>query len=247
MKFTPVQLDRLDANWFGFATTAHKPKVAGTDYAAIAPATGGHWRAELADCSPPDDWAQFSIEQRRHIATDDLERLGDLVRAEVAGFLESVVDPDAARWLYGCETTDRNVVGAVLAEFVIHGQDLGRLTGNRPTLTTAQAAAALPNTMAIVSAFVDRERARRIAGTYHLGFRGHGDWTFRISGDGELVAEAGRPERADARMSADPAAFLLTSLGRVNQVVPALTGRIVAYGRKPWRLLALGNLAVDGV
>lgn len=195
----------------------------------------------------PDDWARFSVEQRSHIPIDDLGRPADLLRSEVTGLLDAVDDPAASRWLYGCETTDRNVAGAILAELIIHGQDLGRLTGRPPELTTEQAAAALPNTMAVAPAFVDRDKASTVAGTYHLGFRGHGDWTFRISGAGTLEATSGRPDRADARLSADPATFLLVSLGRVNRFVPALTGRIVAYGRRPWRLLAIGDITVDGV
>ena len=197
---------------------------------------------------PPDDWAKYSIEQREGIPTDDLARVAEVLRSEMTGFLDDLDgDPDVHRWLYGCETTGRHIAGAILGELVIHGQDLGRLTGATSKLTTEQAAAALPDTMAIVPAFVDHERAAKIAGTYHLGFRGHGDWTFRIADDGRLTVEEGRPARADARMSADPAAFLLVSLGRVNQFVPALTGKMIAYGRKPWKLLALGNIAVDGV
>ena len=42
-------------------------------------------------------------------------------------------------------------------------------------------------------------------------------------------------------------AFVAASLGRINPVVAGLTGRIVAYGRKPWRLARLGNAVVDGV
>ena len=196
----------------------------------------------------PDDWAQYSIDQRDGIPIDDLARTTEVLRSEVAGFLDELATaPDAPRWLYACRTTGRHIAGSLLAELIIHGQDLGGLTGMKPKLTTEQAAAALPDTMAIVPAFVDPERAAKVAGTYHMGFRGHGDWTFHIADDGSLTVEEGRPAKADARLSADPAAFTLVSLGRVNQFVPTLTGRIVAYGRKPWRLLQVGNLAVDGV
>lgn len=195
----------------------------------------------------PDDWARFSIEQRGHIALDHLGRLGGLVRSEIDGFVEAVDDPDGERWLYGRTTTHRNIAGAILNELIMHGQDLGRLTGAKPTLTTEQAAAGLPNVMSIVPTFVDPRKAAKLAGTYHFGFRGHGDWTYRIDDEGVLTVEEGRPAKADARVSADPAAFQLVSLGRINQFTPALTGKIIGYGRKPWRLFALGKIAVDGV
>jgi hypothetical protein len=91
-------------------------------------------------------------------------------------------------------------------------------------------------------------KARRVAGTYHLGFRGDGgDWTYTVSSDGVLTVSEGRPDRADARMNADPAAFLLVSLGRMNPYIAALKGLSIAYGRKPWKLKALGEVTVDGV
>ncbi|MEM9358211.1 MAG: nitrate reductase [Pseudomonadota bacterium] len=60
LKYTPVQLQRLEAQWFGFATTTHKPNITNVDYAAIAPAAGSNWRVELADCTPTDDWAELA-------------------------------------------------------------------------------------------------------------------------------------------------------------------------------------------
>ena len=196
----------------------------------------------------PDDWAKFSIEVRSHISTADLGDVAALLRNNVAAFLGGIEDPAAPRWLYGQETTDGNVAGAILVELVMHGQDLGRLTGAKPRLTREQAEAGLPNVMAIAPSFVDAAKARAVPGVYHLGFRGNGgDWTYTVSPDGVLAVSEGRPDQADARMRADAAAFLLISLGRLNPYVAALKGQTIAYGRKPWKLKALGEIAVDGV
>lgn len=196
----------------------------------------------------PDDWAAFSIDVRAAIPTDDLAAVASLLRSNVNGYLAGVEDPASPRWLYGQETTDGNVAGAILVELVMHGQDLGRLTGTKPTLTREQAEAGLPNVMAIAPSFVDPSKARAIPGVYHLGFRGNGgDWTYTVSADGTLSVSEGRPGRADARMNADAAAFLLISLGRLNPYLAALKGQTIAYGRKPWKLKALGEVAVDGV
>lgn len=204
---------------------------------------------EIADgFVPPDDWATFSIEVRSHIPTGDLDEIATLLRSNVNDFLSSIEDPATPRWLYGQETTDGNVAGAILVELVMHGQDLGRLTGASPTLTREQAEAGLPNVMAIAPPFVDPAKARKVPGTYHLGFRGNGgDWTYTVSPDGVLSVSEGRPAKADARMKADAAAFLLISLGRLNPYLAALKGQTMAYGRKPWKLKALGEIAVDGV
>ena len=197
---------------------------------------------------PPQDWAEFSIDVRLHIPTDDLSEVAELLRTNVNGFLDEIDDVTTPRWLYGQETTDGNVAGAILVELVMHGQDLGRLTGAKPKLTREQAEAGLPNVMAIAPPFVDAGKARAVPGTYHLGFRGNGgDWTYAVSPDGVLSVSEGRPDRADARMNADAAAFLLISLGRLNPYLAAMKGQTIAYGRKPWKLKALGEVAVDGV
>jgi hypothetical protein len=41
--------------------------------------------------------------------------------------------------------------------------------------------------------------------------------------------------------------FMLSSLGRVSQVKAALSGKMVTYGRKPWRFVGLGNVVADGL
>jgi putative sterol carrier protein len=43
-------------------------------------------------------------------------------------------------------------------------------------------------------------------------------------------------------ISADPVAFLEVGYGRANPLVAALTGKLVAKGRKPWLGLAFGKL-----
>jgi hypothetical protein len=45
--------------------------------------------------------------------------------------------------------------------------------------------------------------------------------------------------RADCYVSADPWAFLLVQYGRSGPLTPALTGRITAWGRRPWLALKL--------
>lgn len=39
----------------------------------------------------------------------------------------------------------------------------------------------------------------------------------------------------------------MASLGRISQVRAGLSGKMITYGRKPWRFLGLGKIASDGV
>jgi uncharacterized protein (TIGR03083 family) len=206
---------------------------------------------ELGDSfEPPTDWARFSIEQRSHIDTADLASVANHLQSEVVGFLDEIEqlgDLDGQRWLYGQPTTHRNVVLLVLSELIVHGQDLGRLTGTVPELTRRQANAVLPAMFAVVPAFVDQTKASGAAGVYHLSFRGGDDWTYRITDSGEVLFEKGRPARCDAHLSADPAAFLLVVLGRRNSTLAALKGQMLVWGRRPWKFMATTDISVAGV
>jgi len=80
----------------------------------------------------------------------------------------------------------------------------------------------------------DPAAARAARGTYHLRLRGGDDWTIRIDGDGTVTVHGGQPLRADLHFSADPVAFLLNSYGHLGRARAVLTGRVVAWGRRPW-------------
>lgn len=207
----------------------------------------------------PADFARFSAEQRSHIDTGDLAVVADHLRSEVTGLLVELDALDAAggdgriggvdapRWQYGQPTTARNWAAAILSELVIHGQDLAGLTGNPPRLTRDQANAVLPAMFAVAPAFTDPEKARRAAGVYHMHFRGGADWIYRIGEAGDLTVERGRPDRPDARLDADPAVFVLVALGRRNPNLAALRGQMIAWGRRPWKMIAAGDITVAGV
>lgn len=135
-----------------------------------------------------------------------------------------------------------------LNEFIVHGQDLAAVTGApKPTHTPAMAHRAIDGMFTTTPAFVDPDKAAaQPDGVYHLKFRGGLDYTWTKSGR-ELLITKGKPAKADAHLNADPIAFILSSLGRIGQIKPALTGAIVSYGKKPWRFLGLGTVLADGV
>lgn len=201
-----------------------------------------------ADFEPPSDWAAFSDHQRAHITERDPAALADLIEAEVSGYLAEIDELEEPRWLYGQQTTAGNIAAALLSEATLHGHDLAALTGaERRKIDRRQGNAIVDASMRLAPAFVDPAKVAALPeGTYHLRFRGGNDYTYRIA-DGGLEIEDGRVGKADAVMSAAPEAFAMISLGRGSQVAAGLTGKVMAYGRKPWRLMALGNIVADGV
>lgn len=197
----------------------------------------------------PDDFVAFSDQARAHITETDPGQLADLIEAEFAGFNQELADPTAApRVLYAQPFTAQELGGLAVSELVVHGRDLAAISGAvAPTFTNGEANAAVDALMAVTPAFIDPVKAgKQPDGVYHLKFKGGREYTWTKSGAALTVAE-GRPPKADAHMIADPAMFILSAQGRVSQLRMGLSGKVLSYGRRPWRFLGLGNIAVDGV
>jgi hypothetical protein len=107
-----------------------------------------------------------------------------------------------------------------------------------------QALAVTNSLLPLLTNFVNREVAERAAGTYHLRLRGGDDWTIRV-GDGGAVIERQRPGSADLHISAEPVAYLLVGFQRMSLWRAVLSGRMVAWGRKPWLGLQFGKVFAE--
>lgn len=210
-----------------------------------------YWIKQVGGNGPftmPDDFAAFSDQARAHITETDPGALADLIHAEFEALFDDLAGPVRERWLYGKSVSAAHICGLTVSELVMHGGDLAAVTkGKAPTFTRDEANAAVDGLLVTTPVFIDPDKAaRQPDGVYHVSFRGGQDYTWTKQGP-TLSIKVGRPAKPDARMSADPAMFLLSSLGRVSQVRAGLSGKLVSYGRKPWRFLGLGTMAADGV
>ncbi len=194
----------------------------------------------------PDDWAEFADEVRRDQSSDDAATLADRIEAQCDALLAEFGDDGDATWNLYLPTTVAKAGAGYLSELLIHGRDLSALTGATVTIERQHALAIVPAMMTLSPYFIDREAARKCPGIYHLGFRGGLHYTYRMD-DGILTVDEGRPDQADCRMLADPVAFVLVAMGRMSEVRAGLTGKLIAYGRKPWKFAALGNVQVEGI
>ncbi|MGI9597798.1 MAG: maleylpyruvate isomerase N-terminal domain-containing protein [Acidimicrobiales bacterium] len=194
----------------------------------------------------PDDWAAFSRQARAHLDDVDTATLADRLEPEVESLLAALGDDGDRPWKLYLETTAAKVGAGLLSELLLHGRDLAPLTGAEVEITERQCHAIIAAMMTLAPFFVDREAGRRCPGVYHLKFRGGNDYTYRMD-DGLLTVEEGRPDRPDCHMVADPVAFVLVAMGRMSQARAGLTGKMMAYGRKPWKLVPLGKVMAEGV
>lgn len=75
-KFTPVQIEPLQANWYGFAMHRHPTPFADALYAAVSRFDGG-WLTELAGLAAPRHWGRWAARQFGHRASDECIEYAD--------------------------------------------------------------------------------------------------------------------------------------------------------------------------
>ena len=142
----------------------------------------------------------------------------------------------------------RTVLAVALGELLVHGLDLGRATGTAWEIEPVDARLVLGNIGDLLPLLVDPVTAGQLTATIEVRLRGSGPAEppiVLVFTDGRLSVGPGPAPRADVRISAEPVAFLLISYGRLGQWRPILTGRVLAWGRRPWIALRLTRYLVD--
>lgn len=134
------------------------------------------------------------------------------------------------------------MLGIAVGEYLVHGWDLAKALSQRWTIGPDDARLVLASVLPLLPLLVDRQATANIEATYDIRVRGGARVSLRIShGVGSVGADGGP---ADCHVSADPVALVLVSFGRRSQWLPALTGKMVAWGRKPWLGLRLTHYLV---
>lgn len=142
----------------------------------------------------------------------------------------------------GHEITLGELLGIALGEYVVHGFDVARTTRLPWSIEPADARLVLASVLSLLPLLVDPKTASHVDATYDIHVRGGVRRTLRLrNGSGSVEAPGGR---ADCHVNADPVALLLVSYGRRSQWGPALTGKLLAWGAKPWLGLRLTRYLV---
>jgi len=167
------------------------------------------------------------------VAERDMTKLAELTADATAAFLE------AARSRSGSDPTA--VPGATVATFPglfvldhhLHGGQFAETAGAAWNGRVADMHSPL---RAVLTYVFDPEAAKDFRGSFSLRLKGVEPLRYAVA-DGRLELD---PEgRIDCRLTADPQTFLRVGIGIVSQLRAAVTGKLIATGRKPWLGFAL--------
>jgi uncharacterized protein (TIGR03083 family) len=161
------------------------------------------------------------------------------VAAQVRGYGSA---PPSFRF-HGQEPIRADVaLGLLLGELVVHGRDVAEAIRQPWPIDPHDVALIIEAMNPILPGWVRPERAHGLNATFEIRLRGQAAhiWVFR---DGRLQVKPPSvgPKSFDAHISGDPASVLLVFYRREPQWKQIATGRMLAWGRKPWLALTLTN------
>ncbi|MGZ8743020.1 MAG: maleylpyruvate isomerase N-terminal domain-containing protein [Nocardioides sp.] len=188
-----------------------------------------------------------NAQRMQDIAADDLRSLGDGALAAVQRFLDGTEGRSGDEpydWYGKAESTLGAMTGLLVGELLLHGRDIAVGLGEPWPIGHPEALSALAGAFALLPAYVDTEAARGVRTAYEINLRG-GPTMYVTFDDAAATVGDSPVRRVDCRVNADPVAMLLVSYGRTSAVCAALSGRIVAWSRRPWTALAFPKLLLN--
>ncbi len=120
----------------------------------------------------------------------------------------------------------------IVGEYLVHGLDLARAFGERWAIDAGHVDLVVQGIGPMLPHFLS-DKGARFTGNFQLKLRGFGTYTF-VFADGALRVGSDWDGPVHCRISADPATYVIAAYGRMGPIRPALTGRMVVYGHKPW-------------
>ena len=131
-------------------------------------------------------------------------------------------------------------LGILLGELVVHGHDIAQSVSHPWPIAPAHVELIMQGLGPVLPGWLDADRSRGHTGRYEVRLRGQGTHRFAFD-NGRLAMNPPGRFQADAVISADPATFLLVTYKRVSQWPAIATGKLVAWGRRPWLALSFAG------
>jgi hypothetical protein len=152
---------------------------------------------------------------------------------ELLRLTEHRADHDPILW-NGQRITVVSLYGVFLAELLLHGRDIAGSQSRPWPIARDDARIALAAALPIIPLLVNPATTARVDQSFEVRVRGGVSVVIRVDHGAMTVRASTGRDPVDCRVSADPVALLLVAYGRISQWRPILTGRMLAWGRKPW-------------
>lgn len=184
---------------------------------------------------------QRLIDELGPTTMDDLVRQ---IREETSSVIAQIdgygAEPPAFEFNGGEQVRADDALGLLAGEFLVHGHDIAEASARPWPISAEDVETVLRGAEQVLPGFVDRTRAAGHSATYVIHVVGGSAHTWRFD-DGQLHcgADAGGP--VDCHVRGRPGALLLVMYGRVPAWRAALTGKVLAWGRRPWLGLSLAD------
>lgn len=200
---------------------------------------GGSPAATTAAVHDVSQSALERVQDRRPPALVD--RLQGAVQAltDVARSREG--DP-VVPWHTGWPVPISALLGLMVGEAAVHGYDIARANRRRWRIPSAWAETVLRAMLPLTPLYLDSSKSAKLGARIDVRLRGT-DFRarFNFAGGQLRISEPSR-NRADCYISGGPTGLLLVLYRRTSPLRLALTGDVVAWGRKPWLAFRLPNL-----
>jgi uncharacterized protein (TIGR03083 family) len=185
------------------------------------------------------DWQQMLAEDDNRDPTVAADRIEDSF-----GEFVDVVGPDnwtqEINWHGGLKVPVYSLPAIVTNETAMHGWDVAQAVAEPWSISREAAQLITLGHLPFLPAFVNEAAIAGMDETFEVRLRGL-DPIYFIVKDGTIVIQQEKVT-PDCRISADPVEYLMVGYGRKGQWGPILTGKIVAWGRKPWLGVKFGSL-----
>ena len=194
--------------------------------------------------SPVKDHRKISAASDEVLANEperDPIALADRLEDQTTRFFSNVRrregDPEIT-WHGGIRLPVSVLSSLVLGEALIHGFDIAKFERIPWEISKEDAVLLNAGGTHVIPYFVNEPYVRGLRVSYEIRLRGGERFRLMFS-EGRLDVVLPDERKPDCVISIDPVTWQLVGYGRINPILPGLTGKMMAFGRKPWLALKL--------
>lgn len=231
--------------WSAAEVGAHLVTIAALARAGVPGAAVPHPFPDLAErvtLTRLPEIAALNESLLRRYRERDPRSLARALRDTVGDVLAacSALAPDTpTEWFGGLEFPLSGALAHLLNEILVHSHDIAAATGTRYVVPDAHAAFAFTRFILVVFGYQETAAPPVEGARITVEFRSAHTKpvVLAVTGDRFSVEPAG--QAVDVHVWFSPGAFMLMLFGRAGVLRTALAGKVLVWGRRPWRLRKL--------